>query len=300
MPQEATIDLSATTTSTIGSITATVTMKDNESGVDVTGSKWIYNTTSTNIGIDEASYTNSFTTNPEPITLQATTVGTYYLHVLTKDVAGNKVETISEAITVKEATVENILKAGDYVTYPSAQGDIECRVLYDSTSEYGVQLITSACVGSDITIGDENNNFTNAMNSYNNAISTLNSAAEAYNNSDYGTARCVGSNPTNPSAEAGYFTSSESYMSAYNGQFKDRDTNYETDYWQMDALEIDIIDDEYWLHLAIYTLALTTRTSMSAMWALMGTFATTSCALCVLTAAPVPITIRMASALCSL
>ena len=57
-------------------------------------------------------------------------------------------EKISEAITVEEATAEeataeDTLKAGDYVTYPSAQGDIECRVLYDSTSEYGVQLITS-------------------------------------------------------------------------------------------------------------------------------------------------------------
>ena len=101
-PQAATIDLSGTTTDTEGSITATVTMADNESGVDITGSKWAYNTISTNIGTDEASYTNSFTTNPEEITLQATTVGTYYLHVLTKDVAGNKVEKISDAIIVEE------------------------------------------------------------------------------------------------------------------------------------------------------------------------------------------------------
>ena len=46
----------------------------------------------------------------------------------------------------EKPTAEDTLKAGDYVTYPSAQGDIECRVLYDSTSEYGVQLITRACV----------------------------------------------------------------------------------------------------------------------------------------------------------
>ena len=159
----------------------------------------------------------------------------------------NTNETTPDEPEPEEPTVENTLKAGDYVTYPSAQGDIECRVLYDSTSEYGVQLITSACVGSDITLGDEKDNFTNAMNSYNNAISTLNSAAGAYNNSDYSTARCVGSNPTNPSAEAGYFTSSESYMSAYNGQLKDADTNYETDYNQMEALEINNIADAYWL-----------------------------------------------------
>ena len=103
LPQVANIELSATSTDTKESITATVTLADNESGVNVTGSKWIYNTNSGNIGLEEASYTNSFTENPEEITLSVDTAGTYYLHVLTKDVAGNKVETVSEAVTVKNA-----------------------------------------------------------------------------------------------------------------------------------------------------------------------------------------------------
>ena len=144
----------------------------------------------------------------------------------------------------EKPTAEDTLKAGDYVTYPSAQGDIECRVLYDSTSEYGVQLITSACVGNDVTLGD--GDFTTSMNSYNNAISTLNNAAGVYNNSDYSTARCVGSNPTTPSAEAGYYTFTE-FSSSYSGKLKDADTNYETDYNQMEALEINNIADAYWL-----------------------------------------------------
>ena len=144
----------------------------------------------------------------------------------------------------EKPTAEDTLKAGDYVTYPSAQGDIECRVLYDSTSEYGVQLITSACVGNDVTLGDSD--FTTSMNSYNNAISTLNNAAGVYNNSDYSTARCVGSNPTTPSAEAGYYTFTE-FSSSYSGKLKDADTNYETDYNQMEALEINNIADAYWL-----------------------------------------------------
>ena len=144
----------------------------------------------------------------------------------------------------EEPTAEDTLKAGDYVTYPSAQGDIECRVLYDSTSEYGVQLITSACVGNDVTLGDSD--FTTSMNSYNNAISTLNNAAGVYNNSDYSTARCVGSNPTTPSAEAGYYTFTE-FSSSYSGKLKDADTNYETDYNQMEALKINNIADAYWL-----------------------------------------------------
>lgn len=143
----------------------------------------------------------------------------------------------------EKPTAEDTLKAGDYVTYPSAQGDIECRVLYDSTSEYGVQLITSACVGNDVTLGDSD--FTTSKNSYNNAISTLNSAAGAYNNSDYSTARCVGSNPINPSTEAGMHTTQ--FSSSYSGRLKDTDTNYETDYNQMELLKINDIADEYWL-----------------------------------------------------
>ena len=101
-PQAATIQLSGTITDIEGSVTAIVTLKDNESGVNVTESKWVYNTTSGNIGIDEGSYTNNFTTNSEQITLKSTTIGTYYLHVLTKDIAGNKTEKVSEAITIEE------------------------------------------------------------------------------------------------------------------------------------------------------------------------------------------------------
>ena len=179
------------------------------------------------------------------LTEEATLKEQETLNEVMSEYANIMAEDENTPIEPEKPTAEDTLKAGDYVTYPSAQGDIECRVLYDSTSEYGVQLITSACVGSDITLGDENDNFTNAMNSYNNAISTLNSAAGAYNNSDYSTARCVGSNPINPSTEAGMHTTQ--FSSSYSGQLKDTDTNYETDYNQMTTLEIKDIDDSYWL-----------------------------------------------------
>ncbi len=180
------------------------------------------------------------------LTEEATLKEQETLNEVMSEYANIMAEDENTPIEPEEPTAEDTLKAGDYVTYPSAQGDIECRVLYDSTSEYGVQLITSACVGSDITLGDENYNFTNAMNSYNNAISTLNNAAGAYKNSDYSTARCVGSNPTTPSAEAGYYTFTQ-FSSSYSGQLKDTDTNYETDYNQMTTLGINDIDDSYWL-----------------------------------------------------
>ena len=104
-PQDAGISLSGTSTTTAGSVTAKVTLKDNESGVNVTASKWVYNTNSGNIGTNESSYNNNFSSNGQTITLKATTPGTYYLHVLTVDNAGNKKETISNAVTVKKELV---------------------------------------------------------------------------------------------------------------------------------------------------------------------------------------------------
>ena len=104
-PQDAGISLSGTSTTTAGSVTAKVTLKDNESGVNATASKWTYNTNSGNIGTNESSYNNNFSSNGQTITLKATTAGTYYLHVLTVDNAGNKKETISSAVTVEAALV---------------------------------------------------------------------------------------------------------------------------------------------------------------------------------------------------
>ena len=105
-PQTATISLSGTSATTAGSVTATVTLKDNESGVNTTASKWVYNTNAGNIGTNESSYNNNFSSNVQTITLKATTPGTYYLHVLSVDNAGNKKEIISSsAVTVEKALV---------------------------------------------------------------------------------------------------------------------------------------------------------------------------------------------------
>ena len=178
------------------------------------------------------------------------TAGTEYtIKVEAFDKANNKGEDSTKASTTKpsEPTVEEKLKAGDYVTYPSAKGDLKCIVLYDSSSGYGVQLITSDTVTDSYTLGTSGD-FNGNKTLYNKVISTLNSAVSSYNNSTYGTVRCVGSVPNNPSQDsARYFTSSYSYMSSYNGQFKNTDTNYETDYNQMGTLGIRNIGKTYWL-----------------------------------------------------
>lgn len=179
-------------------------------------------------------------------TFTGLTAGTdYTIKVEAYDKAGNKGEKSTTASTnVSYPTATEILEEGDYVTYPSPSGNIACRVLYDSTSGYGVQLITSSTVTNSYTLGSSN--FTTSMNSYNNAISTLNSAVSSYNNSTYSTVRCVGSVPNNPSQDnAGYHTTQ--FGSGYDGQLKDTDTNYKTDYDQMGTLGIRNIGKSYWL-----------------------------------------------------
>ena len=69
------ISLSGTSVETTGSITATVTFTDNESGLNIIGSKWDYNTNAGEMGEEVGSYQNSFTNdnNPQTITLSTTT-----------------------------------------------------------------------------------------------------------------------------------------------------------------------------------------------------------------------------------
>ena len=145
-------------------------------------------------------------------------------------------------------TIEDLV-AGEKVYYDTGntsvgnEGIIECIVLYDSSSEYGVQIISADTVDT-VTLG--NSDFNTAMDSYNNAITTLNVKAEEYLNTTYASdARCVGSVPNNKNAESGNFTSEYDYMSSYT--FKDADTNYETDYNQMETLGITTADSSYWL-----------------------------------------------------
>ena len=132
VPQQAQISLSDTTAKEGESTTATVTHTDKESGVAITNCKWVYNMTGTPIGTEEENYTGgSFSSNGQTINLTATTAGTYYLHVLTVDKAGNKIESISNAVTVEKGSIpiENITtiqkdntraedKYGNIVTVP--------------------------------------------------------------------------------------------------------------------------------------------------------------------------------------
>ena len=242
---------------TVGEASIAVTARGADSTSGIYSYKFQRSTTSTTSGFTTVATKTSTATSYSYTYSNLTAETTYYLRVVVTDRAGNtKTSTaVAQETNKKLATNVNELEAGDWVRYPSAQGNIDCRVLYDSSSSYGVEIIAMESV-EDVTLGNgvgyqENNTtyFNKAMNSYNNAISTLNSAASDYNNSTYSSrARCVGSSPSNPTSDSpGYFTSSYSYMSSYNGKFKNQDTHYETDHNQMGTLGIRDINDTYWL-----------------------------------------------------
>lgn len=122
---------------------------------------------------------------------------------------------------------------------------ISSVVLYDSSSSYGIEIITMEGI-EDITLGSSD--FTVAMNSYNDSISILNNATNKYMNTIYtDRARSVGSVPNNSNSQSGYYYDTEILPSEYNGKFRDTDSNYVTDWNQMRTLEIQNINENYWL-----------------------------------------------------
>ena len=115
----ATIKLSGTAVEIGKPLTAEVVQTDNESGININQTKWVLNTEAGNIGIEASKYTGgTFTKTSETITIPTTTGGTYYLHVLTVDNAGNKKEIISSAVTIKSSIVGGEYNEGKGVNTP--------------------------------------------------------------------------------------------------------------------------------------------------------------------------------------
>lgn len=155
------------------------------------------------------------------------------------------------------------LVEGDHIIYVDANGvDRECVILYDATSSYGIQAITTTTV-EDFEIGNGTGSttavynsgtsgkakFNKAIDSYNNARQNLNNKAREYINTDLSPAsgaRVVGSPPNNPDVENAQLTSSNyTYINSYNVQKED---NYYTiDINKMTSLNLVNISDSYWL-----------------------------------------------------
>ena len=159
-------------------------------------------------------------------------------------------------------TIED-LKVGEKVNYIDKNNVTrECIVLYDSSSEYGVQIITADVVENTVTLGSSD--FNTSRDSYNNALKTLYDEAQKYLNTTYATSsRCVGSDPADPdwdtiTNEAGYYTKEiaeeqneyQSFLDSYYGIFKNNDEKYNTDWTQMGSIanvDIKIASSVYWM-----------------------------------------------------
>ena len=107
-------------------ITATVSITDEGgSGLSLPNCKWIYTTQKNNIGTNQTSYTGGkMSSNTQTLTLQTMKAGTYYLHILSADNAGNVKEYVSSAITVSLKTnftadglIEGVAKIGTAGNY---------------------------------------------------------------------------------------------------------------------------------------------------------------------------------------
>ena len=155
-------------------------------------------------------------------------------------------------------TVEDLV-AGDRVYYDTGdtsvgnQGVIECIVLYDSSSEYGVQIISADIVDT-VTLGDSD--FNTAKDSYNNALKILYNKAQEYLNTTYATsARCVGSKPDEPDWDTEEMLGEDDSdffinMNKYSNIFKIGDENYDMDWRQMGTIaKVNIKDasSDYWM-----------------------------------------------------
>lgn len=244
----------ASLSSTTNSISATATATDNETGMGANPKYIFYIKKTSDPDSTYVEISNSTNASATKDGLEQNT--SYTIKVEVVDVAGNKAQTTKDINTQKIVYVDT-LKAGDYVTYvDETNTPRKCVVLYDSSSPYGVEIITMETV-EDIEVGNGTGSvFSNSgttefdisMNSYNNLINTLNSKASIYLNTTYASdVRSVGSVPNNKNSQSGMFTSSYNYMLNYNGKLVDTDNNYIIDYNQMETLNIQNIDEFYWL-----------------------------------------------------
>jgi len=144
-PQLASVKLNklSPTSSIIGpAVKATVTQIDNESGIDINKCKWIYSKKETEIGTEEEKYTGKFDNSEERIETEIKEDGRYYLHVLSIDNAGNKTETISEPIDVRQTI--NLYNRGEQYEEITGGWDVDIEGTNSAIGKGGFKLTFNA------------------------------------------------------------------------------------------------------------------------------------------------------------
>ena len=159
------------------------------------------------------------------------------------------------------------LKQKDYVLYDTGVegvGKILCQVLYEASSEYGLQIIPVDCIkkndeyvqveifdskttglmpgGSTIITSSEEEEY---KDKYNTVIEELNSKAMEYANTNYIVdARCIGSNPKAKNSENKNMKLGKRQEST---ELKDEDDNYTIDYENLSNLNMLNTAEAYWM-----------------------------------------------------
>ena len=167
------------------------------------------------------------------------------------------------------------LKQKDYVLYDTGKpevgenGKILCQVLYEASSEYGLQIVPVDCIKENgeyvqVEIFDSETTGLNPGEStyfseesigqyrdkYNTAIEDLNNKAMNYVNTNYILdARCIGSNPINKNSEneSRYIYDGTVWNHQNNTDLKDEDDNYTIDYENLTNLNILNTTEPYWM-----------------------------------------------------
>jgi len=108
--------------------TVTVELSDLQSGINASESKWVFNTTNTAIATTDAVWQNANTfASSKNITLQATKDGTYYLHILSTDNAGNKAVTMAGPVTINKPAVSAISLDKQEITLTLGSGSTAAK-----------------------------------------------------------------------------------------------------------------------------------------------------------------------------
>lgn len=141
-----------------------------------------------------------------------------------------------------------------YVSY----NGIKCRVLYDDTSEYGLQIISSSSIGG-VTLG--NSDFELAKESYNNFVDILNNKVrESMDTKGIATmARSMGTDPINPNdivefCQERVNSTNTLYNNVIANEFKNSDKIYEIDKTQIELLNLSCWGECWWpTRVVVYT-----------------------------------------------
>ncbi len=172
LPQEAIITFNTPAVNAGGTIQATVKLEDLESGIDLSNCKYIVNTSATKIGETSTTWDSAtvIAENPYIFNITQSSVMTCYVHVLSVDYSGNKIETVSSSVRFRgSATLwstkewvpansfwaNNFSADGNMVSHVQGRSYIYSRSSYDLTACSTITFTSAGCFNDTYSKGQE-------------------------------------------------------------------------------------------------------------------------------------------------